>query len=224
MGRKKLVVLDVGSVYQSLRYGPFEVVRDGGWDDVDIRFLSSGYTQGATRSQVKKGEVMDRMRQSICGVGFIGGTKYKAKNGSACNPQYTRWTHMLRRCYDAKTQMRTPTYIGCSVAKEWHNFQNFAKWCEENHFDGADLDKDILVEGNKIYSPSTCKFVTHQENSEKAAAKNFTLISPTGEVVKLYNLSNFCKTMNLTRANIHKVLSGDRPHHKGWRAAKVAPS
>jgi hypothetical protein len=34
-----------------------------------------------------------------------------------------------------------------------------------NYVDGCHLDKDILKQGNKIYNPDACIFVSHQINS-----------------------------------------------------------
>jgi hypothetical protein len=46
---------------------------------------------------------------------------------------------------------------------EWKDFSVFKEWYDENYYtvDGykIHLDKDILVKGNKVYSPSTCVFV-----------------------------------------------------------------
>lgn len=79
------------------------------------------------------------------------------------------WKGMLKRCYDEGYSLRKPTYKDCKVCKEWHNFQNFAKWHRENYYeiDGQEmhLDKDILCKGNKIYSPETCVFVPECINS-----------------------------------------------------------
>lgn len=71
----------------------------------------------------------------------------------------TVWKGMLGRCYSEKHQSKRPTYIGCSVCEEWLLFSNFKKWFDENYTPGYELDKDILVEGNKVYSPDTCRFV-----------------------------------------------------------------
>lgn len=78
---------------------------------------------------------------------------------------------MLRRCYSAKYQATRPTYIGCSVCEEWLNFQNFAKWYDDNYYEvesnskrGMNLDKDILNKGNKIYCPEFCVFVPDRVN------------------------------------------------------------
>jgi hypothetical protein len=74
------------------------------------------------------------------------------------------WRSMLNRCYNFKYQAKRPTYIGCTVTKEWLTFSNFKAWMETQDFEDKQLDKDILVQGNKIYSPDTCIFVTDTIN------------------------------------------------------------
>tara|TARA_R110000744_G_scaffold380201_1_gene500145 strand:- start:1165 stop:1539 length:375 start_codon:yes stop_codon:yes gene_type:complete len=41
----------------------------------------------------------------------------------------------------------------------------FADWFFLNYTDGLHLDKDILKQGNRVYSPDTCVFVSYQVNS-----------------------------------------------------------
>lgn len=43
-------------------------------------------------------------------------------------------------------------------------FSNFKRWFDEHYIDGWHLDKDILVKGNKVYSPETCCFVPQEIN------------------------------------------------------------
>ena len=74
-------------------------------------------------------------------------------------PFYSTWTNMLNRCYSEKYQSRQPTYKGCSVCEEWLTFSNFKKWMETQDWEGKQLDKDLLSEGNKIYCPEYCIFV-----------------------------------------------------------------
>ena len=75
------------------------------------------------------------------------------------------WRSMLLRCYSKKYQEKEPSYIDCSVCEEWLLFSNFKKWFDENYVDGYALDKDILIKGNKVYSPQTCCFVPIEINT-----------------------------------------------------------
>lgn len=76
------------------------------------------------------------------------------------------WTHMLRRCYCPETQIKKPTYVGCEVDARFLKFQAFAEWASKQPGSLADwqLDKDILILGNKIYGPDTCAFVPPELN------------------------------------------------------------
>ena len=79
-------------------------------------------------------------------------------------PFYRAWSSMLERCYSLKFQASNPTYIGCSVSEDWLRFSNFRAWMVTQDWDGKQLDKDLLFEGNKVYSAETCVFVTRMVN------------------------------------------------------------
>ena len=76
---------------------------------------------------------------------------------------------MIHRCYDPYYINEHLTYIDCYVCEEWHNFQVFAKWFYENYYEikneKMNLDKDILIKGNKLYSPETCLIVPERINT-----------------------------------------------------------
>lgn len=95
-------------------------------------------------------------------IGYING-KQKQKLIWIC-PYYAVWRNMLERCYSTKLQERRPTYKGCTVSEDWLTFSNFKAWMEKQDFEGLQLDKDLLVEGNKVYSAETCVFVTQTTN------------------------------------------------------------
>lgn len=80
-------------------------------------------------------------------------------------PFYYKWKDMLRRCYNIHLQNKYPTYKGCSVCEEWLTFSNFKSWMEQQDWEGKQLDKDLLVYQNKIYSPETCVFVDADVNT-----------------------------------------------------------
>lgn len=116
-------------------------------------------------SNFKRGNVKNPYYKEVYGIGYVGIGKYSRQK----TPQiYNTWHHMLRRCYDPYWINKHLTYIDCFVCDEWHCFQNFAKWYEENYYEVKneiiDLDKDILNKGNKIYSPTTCIFSPQRIN------------------------------------------------------------
>ena len=99
-----------------------------------------------------------------------------------------------------KFKKKDITYDDCIVCEEWHNFQNFAEWYEENYYevDGKPtfLDKDILIKGNKIYSPQTCVFVPRLINNLFTKRQNERGLYPIG--VEPYKDTNkfkaYCNT------------------------------
>lgn len=119
-----------------------------------------------------------KIRKLVCGVGIndadyvvqkfetirdING-KRKRRLVWEC-PFYRTWCGMLRRCYSIKLHEEYPTYIGCSVSEEWKRFRNFKSWMEKQDWEGKHLDKDLLFEGNKVYSEDTCAFVLKMVNT-----------------------------------------------------------
>ena len=74
-------------------------------------------------------------------------------------PSYRTWRMMLQRCYDKKVHKLEPRYKDCAVCEEWHSLFRFNEWYLQNYYSISDermeLDKDILLKNNKIYSPDT---------------------------------------------------------------------
>lgn len=99
----------------------------------------------------------------VCGIG-INDANFPVKINHTHIRSYTTWVHMLQRCY-APREHQKHAYSGCSVCNEWLQFTNFKTWYDEHYREGLHLDKDILVEGNKVYSPDTCCFVPQYLNS-----------------------------------------------------------
>jgi hypothetical protein len=95
-------------------------------------------------------------------------------------PFYSTWTNMLARCYSQAAQAINPTYIGCTVYSEWLSFSSFSKWVKDQDWKGKHLDKDILIQGNKVYGPLSCIFVSSQINSLLNERSNRRGIYPRG--------------------------------------------
>ena len=137
-------------------------------DDIDVQFLDEhGYIkEHCIYENFKRGQIKNPYDKSKYGVGYIGVGKHKAKVNCKYNYIYDAWADMLNRCYHSKN--RFPAYYGIfEVCSEWHNFQVFGDWYEENEYqvDGRlHLDKDILYPGCRIYSPKTCILVPQRIN------------------------------------------------------------
>lgn len=107
------------------------------------------------------------MKKLFYGVGTNSKGHYKTTIDGKRTKSYATWKSMLRRAYCSKYQAKQPTYIGCSVTDEWLDYQNFAQWFENHEYSncGYQLDKDLLLPGNKLYAPDRCVFVPLQLNS-----------------------------------------------------------
>lgn len=131
---------------------------------VNIKFEDGYITYNRTYHDFKKGNIKDLLYPEVCGMGYIGIGNYSNKNA---RNQYVKWCQMLHRCYGMNNH--NISYKNCSVCNEWLNFQNFAKWYDENYYqvlnENMEIDKDILCKGNKVYSSKNCIFVPHTINS-----------------------------------------------------------
>jgi len=137
-------------------------------EHITIQF-EDGYQKIISYSNFVAGSVKNPYDKTCYGVGYLGEGDYVSRVNKLIFPQYSIWHSMIERCYNKKSQEKYPTYIDCIVCDEWHNYQNFAKWYDDNYYEvekgKMELDKDILVKGNKIYSPETCVFVPNKINS-----------------------------------------------------------
>lgn len=116
------------------------------------------------------GEVKNPYHTSVCGVGMVG-QKYPSKIDRKIVKEYKAWAAMIRRCFDPNIKGRQVTYDDCICCDEWLLYDNFYEWLhsQENFNEWLNggrwaLDKDILVKGNKIYSPDKCCLIPQNVN------------------------------------------------------------
>ena len=67
---------------------------------------------------------------------------------------------------------------------------------------------------------SNLEWMTTQQNCEYSFSKSYSLNSPQGRVVKVFNLSKFCRDNGLTQGNMANVVNGRLHQHKGWTKHK----
>lgn len=151
----------VGEIFTTREGHLITVIEYFGREHCTIQFTDGLKLEGLQYSNVSRGKVKNPYHKSVYGIGFLGVGVFKIKKGCA---RSSVWRNLLSRCYKEESQEKHLTYKDVTVCEEWHNFQNFAKWFEENITDKFHLDKDILIKGNKVYSPETCCFVPVEIN------------------------------------------------------------
>ena len=84
--------------------------------------------------------------------------------------KYQLWYNMKTRCYNPNYHKVKPGYKDCTICNEWLDDRElFYEWVDMNFYKikgepTVELDKDILLPGNKIYGPDTCIFVPKRIN------------------------------------------------------------
>lgn len=144
-----------------------------------IEFLKTGTVIDVQTTNLTSGKFHDHREPTVYGVGYIGSpiTIPERGSGSIVRRVYDLWANMLKRVYgDYKGK-----YEGCSVDVRWHNFTTFLNtihevpcytlW-EENKIP-YHLDKDIRIEGNKVYSRDTCTFVPAKVNIHESSMRRW---------------------------------------------------
>ena len=175
------------------------------------------------------------MNKLVCGVG-VNDLPYRTqvwewvtKNGGKrirklvfkC-PYYTAWTNMLERCYSKKFLESNQSYIGTSVCNEWLYASEFKKWMEQQDWEGKSLDKDIIVRGNKLYSPDTCAFVLKATNLFVTASDASRGAYPIGVCLLKHTgkYQAYCQNL-FTREQEHLgYFSAPEEAHEAWRKRK----
>jgi len=129
-------------------------------DEHKYRYVVRAYT-------IKTKNVRNPFYPSASGVGYIGVGEFSSSVDNIGREAYVKWQAMLLRCYEVESdESRNPSYADCTVHRDWHNFQNFAKWCvyQKYYNSGYEIDKDILVTGNRVYSEDSCCLVPAEIN------------------------------------------------------------
>lgn len=192
----------------------------------EIQFLETGSIKTAERRNILKGAVRDNYNKHIYG---------KACKGNICSSKplinkiaFKRWYSMIERCYSQNSvSYKSYGAKGCFVNEEWLCFENYFNDIfkikgfnlEKYITDEIQLDKDILVKGNKEYSFEKCIFISQQENkrNQPSKKKEFIAVGPDGNKFEFENQNDCARKFGLTARSIGKVLNNQLNHHKNWK-------
>ena len=161
-----LIAYYEGKSFETNSFGTIIVTKYVNAKEVHIKFANTGYETIVQSSHIASGNIKDRLAPSIHGVGVVGDAEIQI-NGKLLK-EYVIWRAMLKRCYDSKSHLNNPTYKDCSVSDNFKYYPYFKGWCNRQVGFGNDnwqLDKDILLKGNRIYSEDVCVFVPNDINS-----------------------------------------------------------
>jgi hypothetical protein len=152
-----------GMILPSKNGGLFKILKINSYMNVEIEFMIIlKFKMTTNLTNARRGTVGNPYAISCCGVGFIGETDGLITTNT---PAYKVWSSMLTRCYK-DCYIGAKSYLDVTVNETWHNFTNFERWFRTSpRQKGYQLDKDILVEGNKEYSQDSCCFVPKEVNS-----------------------------------------------------------
>jgi hypothetical protein len=155
-----------------------KVVEYNGVCNVVVEFQDEYKCKIKTRwDHFQDGTICNPYYPTVLGVGMIG-VKYQTRENGCHTKEYLTWSHMLRRCYvdvqntdNTNIRNRNKTYNDVTCCEEWLLFENFYEWLhsQENfkvwkQMPLSAIDKDILIKGNKVYSPNTCCLVPNYVN------------------------------------------------------------
>jgi hypothetical protein len=150
-----------------------KIVEDNGSSDIVIEFQDEyKYRKHTQYCNFKSGSIRNPYCPSIYGIG-ITGCKYPTKTEINDRPtkEYSIWRSILERSFVEKIKEKQPTYKNVACCDEWINFENFYEWLHsqpnfDKWYNGKRwaVDKDILIKGNKLYSPETCRLVPQNVN------------------------------------------------------------
>lgn len=158
----------------------------------------------------------DRENYKKYGVGVFVNHPIVGIENRVSTKAYRAWDAMLSRCYNPSKQSY-PRYggRGVSVDPEWHEFQTFAQWYESKYKeDDWHVDKDILVDGNMVYSKDTCVMVPSKINTF------FSSLPKDGPTIRK-NGNKFMCQMNIDGVKIYQSFDTEEAAVSFYKEEKI---
>lgn len=92
--------------------------------------------------------------------------------------------------------------------------KNPNKLPQVNHKDENKLNNDV----------SNLEWCDAQYNVEYSKAKEYLVLTPDGDVVEVFNLNKYCKSIGIDSGHLYKTLTGSRKQHKGYKLIEKSDS
>lgn len=157
----------VGDVMPTTKSGGCLVIKIEGKGKITVVFKENINHEIVTDYRtLKAGHILNPYFARYYGVGYLGVGKHRMHKDGQPTPSYSAWRFLMMRLFCEKRLLSNPTYRDCTVCKSWCNFQVFSDYfySHESCGLGYELDKDLLVSGNRHYSPETCVMIPQEIN------------------------------------------------------------
>ena len=164
----------VGDVMPTTKSGDCLVIKIEGKGRITVVFKENINHDIITDYRtLKAGNILNPYFARYYGIGYLGVGKYRMSKNKQPTPSYSAWRFLMMRLFCEKRLLINPTYRGCTICKSWCNFQVFSDWfySHESYGLGYELDKDLLISGNRHYSPETCVMIPQEINKALKTAQ-----------------------------------------------------
>ena len=194
-------------------------------NEVYVSFIGYQHIVKTSMRVLKKGEIKNRLKPSVFGVGSLG---YGIKSPTN-HVLYTRWQYMIDRCYNKESS----DYVsygakGVKVCDSWKCFENYVRDVEKmpnyqlllKNPKEWQIDKDMS--GSKLYSKDTCSIIKAEHNarlsSKDGLKKKVKQLTLDGNLIAEYNsITEVIEKYGFNRTSLSKCLNGKQKTAYGYK-------
>lgn len=162
-----------GKIYKTIYDEKIKIINYLGYKRVLVEFLDEfHYQTWVNYDAILKGKIRNPFRKNK--YGGIRGEKELSRH---YKHEFDIWWGILRRINEHD---KFPLYKDVEICEEWYIFKNFIEWLKtqsnykylkENNI-RFEVDKDIKINNNKLYSPNSCYVVPNYINSMVESKKS----------------------------------------------------
>lgn len=152
-----------GNVYPTTKGGDvivLDYVRD---THILIEFMDEYKHQVVTgTTALLRGLIHNPYARTFYGVGCMGVGPISTNPKSPMYKAYKAWDSMMARCHSNTHKTRHPSTTNSNCCTEWLNCQTFGSWYTSQkgwEQAGWQVDKDLMGDGQRTYSPETCVII-----------------------------------------------------------------
>jgi hypothetical protein len=136
-------------------------------ENVIVQF-KDGNKKRTSINAINQKSLFNPYKKNVKNTGYFGEGCYKSKINNKSTKCYTEWSRMIGIFYNNDGTLKKDS----EVCKEWHNFQNFAKWYEENYIEGLTTVFNIFNTNKVVSSENTYMIPLKIANFFKAGYEN----------------------------------------------------